>query len=78
MLLPLGMLFPLVLMLPPPHQACRSIMGMLLLLGMMLPPPGMPHALFKGDFLVFSFNVHIQHRFICRPSDSTVSENAGI
>jgi hypothetical protein len=37
---------------------------------------------FGGDFFVsfrfFSFWYFIQHCFICRPSDSTVSEDAGI
>jgi hypothetical protein len=33
----------------------------------------------KGDlFLVFLLMYVIQHCFICRPSDSTVSEDAGI
>jgi hypothetical protein len=32
-----------------------------------------------GDFLDFFFSMYcIQHWFICRPSDSTVSEDAGI
>jgi hypothetical protein len=31
----------------------------------------------KGGFLDF-FMYEIQHSFICRPSDSTVSEDAGI
>jgi hypothetical protein len=34
---------------------------------------------FKGDFMdFFLFMYDIQHCFICRPSDSTVSEDAGI
>ncbi len=34
---------------------------------------------FTGDFLIFFlFMYNIQHCFICRPSDSTVSEDAGI
>jgi hypothetical protein len=33
----------------------------------------------KGDFwILFSFRPDIPHCFICRPSDSTVSEDAGI
>ncbi len=33
----------------------------------------------KGDFLDFLlFMYYIQHCFICRPSDSTVSKDAGI
>jgi hypothetical protein len=33
----------------------------------------------KGDFFVFlNFMYDIQHCFICRPSDSTVPEDAGI
>jgi hypothetical protein len=33
----------------------------------------------KGDFLDFFFFMYdIKHCFICRPSDSTVSEDAGI
>jgi hypothetical protein len=33
----------------------------------------------RGDFLDFSFFMYdIQHCFICRPSDATVSEDAGI
>jgi hypothetical protein len=32
----------------------------------------------NGDFLVFSFLYDIHPGFICRPSDSTVSEDAGI
>jgi hypothetical protein len=35
------------------------------------------HNFFSGDFLGF-FMYCIQHCFICRPSDSTVSEDAGI
>ncbi len=36
--------------------------------------------LLKGDFfwIFFFFMYDIQHCFICRPSDSTVSEDAGI
>ncbi len=34
---------------------------------------------FKGDFLEFFIFIYVfQHCFICRPSDSTVSEDAGI
>ncbi len=32
----------------------------------------------KGDFLDFFFLYDIQHCFLCHPSDSTVSEDAGI
>ncbi len=32
---------------------------------------------FKGGFFIFYFYAHIQHCFICRPLDSTVSEDAG-
>ncbi len=32
----------------------------------------------KGDFWIFSFIYDIKHCFICRPSDSTVTEDAGI
>ncbi len=32
----------------------------------------------RGDFLDFFFMYVVQHCFICRPSDSTVSEDAGI
>ncbi len=32
----------------------------------------------QGDFFGFFFLCIIQHCFICRPSDSTVSEDAGI
>ncbi len=32
----------------------------------------------QGDFDFFSPMYCIQHCFVCRPSDSTVSENAGI
>jgi hypothetical protein len=31
-----------------------------------------------GGFFAFFFMYDIQHFFICRPSDSTVSEDAGI
>ncbi len=37
------------------------------------------HIFFKGDFLhFFLFKYTIQHCFICRQSDTTVSEDAGI
>jgi hypothetical protein len=38
------------------------------------------HTFFKGDFFGFFlyFMYYIQHSFICRPSNSTVSEDAGI
>ncbi len=32
----------------------------------------------KGDFFIFIFMCGIQHCLICRSSDSTVSEDAGI
>jgi hypothetical protein len=34
----------------------------------------------KGDFFIFQYYYSIfnQYCFICRPSDSTVSENAGL
>jgi hypothetical protein len=38
---------------------------------------GLASFTFKGGFLDFSFTCTI-HCFICRPSDSTVSEDAGI
>ncbi len=34
--------------------------------------------IFKGVFCIFIFMCIFQHCFICRPSDSTVSEDAGI
>ncbi len=38
-----------------------------------------PHISYvKGGFFLFFYVRYIQHCFICRPSDSTVSEDAGI
>jgi hypothetical protein len=43
------------------------------------PRTKVPHKLFKGGFFVFFlFMYDIQHCFICRPSDSTVPEDAVI
>ncbi len=36
------------------------------------------HIFFMGDFFGYFFLYDIQHYFICRPSDSTMSEDAGI
>jgi hypothetical protein len=45
-----------------------------------IPLPKSPNPNFKqGGILDFLFSMYcIQHCFICRPSDSTVSEDAGI
>jgi hypothetical protein len=37
-----------------------------------------PYFFFKGGYFFLFFMYDIQHCFICRPSDSTVSEDAGI